>query len=268
MTASHLLSADDPTDPLHGPEGEPASQEVLQPAQVVSALLDAEALPHAAWPAAWQQVRGCPDAVQDWHAQLLIGAVLRGQRACDAVPLHSEAALAFAQRVTELARQAGEPRDAERAAAHGQAGRPSAMSAPGRSDRLGAPADAPVRDGGLKRPAANDGVFRWKAVAGLASVSAVLSLAWGVWQSSGEPPAVAMGTPVPTVQATAAAPGTSTMAVAGSPTVLVQTGQGLVERDARLDALIQAHRQHGGASAWQLPAGFVRAAVQDGAAGR
>lgn len=47
--------------------------------------------------------------------------------------------------------------------------------------------------------------------------------------------------------------------------VLVQTGQGQVLRDARLEELLAEHRQYGGMSALQMPAGFLRNATCDAA---
>jgi sigma-E factor negative regulatory protein RseA len=48
--------------------------------------------------------------------------------------------------------------------------------------------------------------------------------------------------------------------------VLARGQSGLMIRDARLDELLAAHRQLGGASALQMPAGFVRNATFDGPA--
>lgn len=57
------------------------------------------------------------------------------------------------------------------------------------------------------------------------------------------------------------------VAPSGNPSVAVNTGQGVLIRDAQLEALLAEHRQHGGMSALQTPSGFIRNATYD-AAGR
>jgi sigma-E factor negative regulatory protein RseA len=46
-------------------------------------------------------------------------------------------------------------------------------------------------------------------------------------------------------------------------TVLVNTDRGTLIRDARLEQLLAEHRQFGGMSALQMPAGFLRDATHD-----
>lgn len=94
----------------------------------------------------------------------------------------------------------------------------------------------------VERPAANDG--RWKLVAGLASVAAVAAVGWNVWGTAG----VASGPQL------AAAPG-----------VVVPVAAQAMIRDPRLDRLLAAHRQFGGAPALQSP-GFLRSATFEGPA--
>ena len=48
--------------------------------------------------------------------------------------------------------------------------------------------------------------------------------------------------------------------------VLARSEAGVMIRDPRLDELLAAHRQFGGASALQMPAGFVRNATFEGPA--
>lgn len=91
-------------------------------------------------------------------------------------------------------------------------------------------------------PAANDSVFRWKALASVATVAAVLSVGWQWGADTG--PTLASVEP-----AAPAAP------------VLVQTAAGQMLRDPQLEELMAAHRQLGGVSALQMPAGFVRNAT-------
>lgn len=81
--------------------------------------------------------------------------------------------------------------------------------------------------------AANDSVFRWKMVAGLATLAAVITVSWSLLGSlNGGAVAVAEG-----------------------------QGSQMMIRDPRLDELLAAHKQFGGASALQLPAGFLRNAT-------
>jgi sigma-E factor negative regulatory protein RseA len=115
------------------------------------------------------------------------------------------------------------------------------------------PTPAPSR---LPQEAANDGVYRWKMVAGLASFTAVLGVAWGVAGGVGQG-----GGAVLAVAPTAA----PVVRVADSSAVWVSTPQGQVLRDARLQELMQTHRQLGGASALQAPAGFLRTSTLDAA---
>ncbi len=96
-------------------------------------------------------------------------------------------------------------------------------------------------------PAANDGSFRWKVIAGVASVAAVAVLGWSL--AGGMP-----GKTDPGAQ----------LAATGGATVLAPDERGVMIRDPHLDELLAAHRQLGGASALQMPAGFVRNATFDG----
>ena len=114
-----------------------------------------------------------------------------------------------------------------------------------------------VRQAGVGRPvAANDAVFRWKLVAGLASLAAVVAVTWtiGTGGQDGQlaGPQMASATPM------------SESASTIQP-VVVQTAQGQVLRDARLEQLLSEHRQFGGMSALQAPAGFLRNATYDAA---
>lgn len=117
-------------------------------------------------------------------------------------------------------------------------------------------------------PAANDAVFRWKLVAGLASVAAVMAVAWGVLGAS-SPVGVEAG-----IQLADGAPSQAERVVdqrtadqASASTVVVQTPQGALIRDARLQQLLAEHRQNG-LSALQMPAGFLRNATHDGGRSR
>jgi len=122
----------------------------------------------------------------------------------------------------------------------------------------------PIRAGGqnsLKVSAANDPW--WKRVVGLASVALVAVLAWqgvallgsvnqgqdGAAQMAKAPELV----PAPAAPAAPVVAPTTLVAVDGTPALMI--------RDSQLDALLAAHRQVGGATALQMPSGFLRNAT-------
>ena len=101
----------------------------------------------------------------------------------------------------------------------------------------------PIFQPAVTQVAANDSVFQWKLLAGMASMAAVAVMVW-----------------------TVAVPMSSTGSqLAKSPTptdsVLVASPQGVIVRDARLEELLAAHKQVGGNSALQMPSGFLRNAT-------
>ena len=95
-----------------------------------------------------------------------------------------------------------------------------------------------------RQPAAND--WRWKLVAGVASVAAVAAVGWNVWGTSG-------ATNVQPQLAAATAPASGVIQASTTPMI----------RDRRLDALLAAHRQFGGATAFGATSGFLRNATFD-----
>lgn len=117
---------------------------------------------------------------------------------------------------------------------------------------LGAAAVRPIQVLPAPEPAqaANDPSQRWKLVAGFASVAAVAAIGWtalGTGNKAGGPQLA--GSPA-----------------AGQAVVLTATERGTMLRDPRLDQLMQAHRQFGGATALQSSAGFLRNATFEGPA--
>lgn len=113
---------------------------------------------------------------------------------------------------------------------------------------------------GLDRgQAANQSVFRWRAVAGVASAVAVASLIWTAWDGPQR-----SGASGQWAQAPAAAVVASEDAQV-VPVRLPGSGGAVMLRDRRLDELLAAHRQAGGDSALQTPAGFLRNATFEGA---
>jgi sigma-E factor negative regulatory protein RseA len=111
--------------------------------------------------------------------------------------------------------------------------------------------------------AANDDLFRWKLVAGVASLAAVVAIGWNTLVRA--PGAEGVGG----AQLAEAVVPPVTSAPAPGPTepVVVRTPQGTIVRDARLMRLLAEHRQNG-MSALHMPAGFLSSATRDGAPGR
>ncbi|PJI96789.1 RseA-like anti sigma(E) protein [Acidovorax sp. 69] len=101
--------------------------------------------------------------------------------------------------------------------------------------------------------AANASVFRWKMLAGFASLAAVAAIGWSSLASlQGAGPSGAQLAAVPDRSSAQGAP---VVAVADA------DGQQVMIRDPRLDELLAAHKQFGSTSALQMPAGFLRNAT-------
>ncbi len=100
--------------------------------------------------------------------------------------------------------------------------------------------------------AANASVFRWKMLAGFASLAVVASVGWNSWDR---------------LQQNAAPAGTQLAVATPAPTPVAQASSGpassssVMIRDPRLDELLAAHKQFGSTSALQMPAGFLRNAT-------
>lgn len=116
--------------------------------------------------------------------------------------------------------------------------------------------------------AANEPVFRWKLVAGVASLAAAAAIGWSwVAPASGPAGARLAQTQQSSSQILAASsppPETPTAARSlASTRVLIGNGSAQVMlRDPRLDQLLEAHRQAGGAT--QMPSSFLRNATFEG----
>lgn len=104
-------------------------------------------------------------------------------------------------------------------------------------------------------PAANEPVFRWKLVAGFASVAAAAAVGWNLL---GGAPAPALA-PQPGPQL-AVAPMASPVASAALPAAPSNAATVMI-RDPRLDELLAAHQQLGGAGPLPMPAAFARHAT-------
>ena len=107
--------------------------------------------------------------------------------------------------------------------------------------------ESPVVSVHVPQPAANASVFRWKMVAGIASMAAVAAIGWNSVEALRGGGAQLASAPV--------APPASVVAVSEG------AGQPVMLRDPRLDELLQAHKQFGSTSALQMPAGFLRNAT-------
>ena len=175
----------------------------------LSALADGEL--GTATAAGLQDVFNSNALLSDWNSYQVIGQVMRGG-ALAASPVSADPA--FLQRLrTRLAdEKVAQPLLV--AASHGSIALPD-------------------------QPAANEAVFRWKLVAGFASLSAALVVAWSF-----------VGSPDPSAGAQLAQSPSSEQVVVASP-------QGPMVRDARLEELMAAHKQLGGSSL-QAPSGFLR----------
>jgi len=107
-----------------------------------------------------------------------------------------------------------------------------------------APQPAPLAVVRPRREAANDWI--WKLTAGFASVAAVAAVGWNVWGTSGAGPQPQLASAQPSAP--------SVMEASATPMI----------RDARLDRLLAAHRQLGGATALGTSSGFLRNATFEG----
>jgi sigma-E factor negative regulatory protein RseA len=108
------------------------------------------------------------------------------------------------------------------------------------------PLSAPAPVQGSDRVAAND--WRWKLVAGVASVAAVAAVGWNM----------TAGGLSSTAQPQLASAPAGVTAAAVQPASMI--------RDPQLDRLLAAHRQLGGATALQSSSGFLRSATFEGPA--
>ncbi|GAA4328547.1 RseA family anti-sigma factor [Variovorax defluvii] len=116
--------------------------------------------------------------------------------------------------------------------------------------------------------AANEPVFRWKLVAGAASLAAAAAIGWNwVGGINAQPSAAQLAQQQPSQSAGSvlAAANASSQGPRMLTPMRVVVGKGnpqVMLRDPRLDQLLEAHQQAGGAS--QMPSGFLRNATFDG----
>lgn len=122
------------------------------------------------------------------------------------------------------------------------------------ADVLGSPAEGAAR---LRQPSANKAIYHWEIALGLASLAAVSVIGWhGLTGGSEQFGAPQLGqAPMSRYQAELALPPPIASAAGEQPVML---------RDPQLDALLAAHKQLAGTSAFQLPEGFIRNATFEG----
>ncbi len=101
----------------------------------------------------------------------------------------------------------------------------------------------------VTRAAANEPVFRWKMVAGFASLAAVVAISWNVVGGVGN---------------TSGAQMASSPRAGAASVQLAKAETQVMIRNPRLDELLAAHKQAGGATALQMPSGFLRNATFEG----
>ncbi|WHZ12771.1 MAG: Sigma factor RpoE negative regulatory protein RseA [Burkholderiaceae bacterium] len=215
--------------------------ETPHPHEAVSALADGQ-LRGEAFARTVEFVASDAHARARWHAYHLVGDVLRSaELAVCRTDTH------FIARLRERLQQEQPP------------ARPGLRE----SVALGARKSGARSAEDLPRAAANDANMRWKLVAGVATLVAVLALVWhgtGLQSTRPQPPQLAQATPAGpqggTVPATGQGPAT-TAAVA-----LAGNGEApAMIRDPQLDALLVAHEQLGRSTVLQMHAGFLRNAA-------
>lgn len=193
------------------------------------------------WDALWEGPSPRSSALENWNAYQVVGDALRGGVPLVAVTPPAAFLANFQARLhQELPAWLGKPE----------------------TEMQGGSASHPVH--GRQTTAANDAVFRWKMLAMAASISAVMAVSWGVLGTAADDGALRSGSQLAQV-APLAAPAEVVVAEPQSvnSSIIVNTGQGPLIRDARLEALLAEHRQYGGMSALQKPAGFLRNATYD-----
>lgn len=210
------------------------SQDGLVNHELVSALADGQ-LRGDEFAGVLVSLAKSDEAVAAWHAYHIVGDVLRCADLAD-----GRDDLAFVARLrSQLSSLVGTPHSALSAMENG------VISVGASSEVVAAGPD------GLRNESANDPVTRWKLLAGITSMVAVAAVGWQLASGDARLGGAAQLSAVPGVSISAAA---------------VQAGMtepAIMLRDARLDELLAAHKQFGGTSALQMPAGFLRNATFD-----
>ena len=174
------------------------------------------------------------------HSYLLIGEAMRGPLAVQAVPIHTDPQAFWAHLQSRIDQEAplvatpNQPQIGE-------------VKVP---DLTVASRPAAVQE------AANHSVFRWKMVAGLASVAAVAMVGWNSISLLSSSGADKGGQQL----ASAVLAPTSSQGLVQMPVTVGQNAT-IMLRDPRLDELMAARGQIGGTANLQMPASFLRNAT-------
>ena len=198
--------------------------------ELISALMDG-AVTADELPAVVDAVTSTREGMVTWQAYHLVGEALRGAAQAQALD-----GVNFAARVRDRLAEQHAPRPLQQV----EQTVPAASAA------------------GTKHEVANDPVMRWKLLAGAASLAAVATVGWHLASLNAGAGAQAQMAAAPQVRTTVP---TATAREAQAP---VATAAPVMLRDTRLDELLAAHKQFGGTSALQMPAGFLRNATFDG----
>ena len=214
-------------------------QETMKNHELVSALADGQ-LRGAEFARTVQWLSQTEDARLSWHAYHLVGDVLRSGETM--INAHDAA---FVQRLKLCLQQ--------------EVPLVPSVDATYLTDEK----TKLTRTNGINRSenwAANDTSFRWKLLAGAASLAVVSVIGWQALSGWGDQRGADQfaQVPVQTVKPEVALQQEAPAVAAGEPQRMI--------RDPQLDALLAAHRQFGGTSALQMPAGFLRNATFEGAA--
>ncbi|MES2936480.1 MAG: RseA family anti-sigma factor [Pseudomonadota bacterium] len=167
-----------------------------------------------------------PQALAAWRDYHLVGDVLRSSELAAATPPDAFLARLRTRLQSEAPLQPARPAPADASADH-----PLAFD--------------------VRRAPANEASVRWKMAAGVASLAAVAAFGWNIAGNPGSPGNA------PAQGQLAVAPPASGDVVA----VSRDGASGPMIRNPRLDQLLAAHRQFGGAIALQAPAGALRNAT-------
>jgi sigma-E factor negative regulatory protein RseA len=208
---------------------------VLEHREQVSALVDGE-LDAVALARLMARPGMDLDVQATWQSYHLIGDVLRGGEQA-----LSHSAPGFVSRL-----QARLQAEAQLASS-----RPEALPA----------VSVPIAVVGKAADSANDASFRWKMVAGCASLAAVVTMVWSV-AGGASPTNVAPQLATAPAAQIAATPSVRVASQTVEQPVTLANGEAQVMiRDARLDELLTAHKQVGSGAVLQMPAGFLRSAT-------
>lgn len=197
--------------------------------ELMSALADGQ-LHDDELASTWQMLEQSDDAAISWDHYHLIGDVLRSPVASSCVDLGADSASFVSRLSLKLHAEEIQGWSTSQTAQPLQNANLNTSPHEVRAPQLG--------------EAANDGVFRWKLLAGFASLAAVSVITWTAIAPLGQ--STASSQLVQSQDATQ---------------VLVASPQGVIVRDARLNELLAAHKQLGPVSALQAPSGFLQSAA-------